>query len=513
MNDVIIYSKEQNISFNVIKVTLKNIPVLVPEKLSIYQKYIILFLQSGVNAYSKNNLIEKLSDSLNIKLSFVEEFINILNDFKYLKHDEEKEFYYLSDNYKILNDSLDVSIMNANVGCRYADFYDLYYIDELDIWVNKSFFNNKLFKLRKVTDKNDSIFNYVSNHLDENEVRIKEFIVEDFSKNNYILNDDFRYSLDNTYESYKLDIKTTFVYSYYDDRAVCEDIKYDISDIPEDIFKSKCSLFYEDFDIPKFIKYKEEYYDKFNENDLKIDEIDEKYDSNVQESNDIKEKMSNDKFIELLDENDDSSLDKINSLEDENKQLLDDRNSLIKEQQNVLLSGKGKIDNLVFETIKKYDSTTKFGRKVIKICNQLDYICEASNYDSFDELEDGMLMIRDLYKQTLKVLFDYIFNKQSISLGYYFGIENVNEVEKKLKSLKVSVSTLNNLRFFYNISNPYGHLNDNHIGKDNKKVISEFINLSKEERKLIILSTVKLFNEIELNKNDLINLEKKYKSI
>ena len=74
------YSKKIELSITGYQPMLENIPLLAYERLRFYEKYIVLALNNGIVANDINDLISILSDTFNIKLSFVQEFIEKFNE-------------------------------------------------------------------------------------------------------------------------------------------------------------------------------------------------------------------------------------------------------------------------------------------------------------------------------------------------------------------------------------------------------------------------------------------------
>jgi len=538
MNNSVIYSKERTLSCDVLKFKIENIPVLVAEKLSIYQKYTILLLKNGIIASTKKELTETISIALNIKKSFISDFIEVLSSLNYLKWNSETKTFLLSDSYKIISDSNDITIMKANTNKQFAEFKDLYYIEPFNKIVSSKFFENDAMTLRRTTRKlQSSLYDDINAIVkkDDHFKSINNIVKNAFEKEEFILGNDFSYTLADEFETYELTLKAIFFYEYNGEISKLTDINYNsVVEIPKEIISDAKEKFNIDDKLPRFIELKETYYQAIENNTTEIEKITSKYsgdlievellksDINVSKSklkqnqkeleqsnpeDNIKEYRDKEITTELLKEHILQKETKLERHQTDLEKTKKEKAEIIKNGEQILSLGVNKVHPLVTKIAKKYKNDSKLGRKVIKICAQLDYALSASECESFGELEDRMQLVKDINKQTIKTILDYLLQKKAESLVYYYDTQNYLGVAKILKEKKVNTDTFNYMKIFHNIVNPYGHISDNTIGKNNKKEIDNFKKLNKKEREKIIMSSINFFNEIELSPKDLKNLE------
>ena len=93
MNNEVYYVKQKKLLLPATGLKLVKIPILESVQLNFYQKYIILLLQKGFYATDRQDLIEKISETLNVSISCVEDFINYLVKEKNIKFNAKKKIY------------------------------------------------------------------------------------------------------------------------------------------------------------------------------------------------------------------------------------------------------------------------------------------------------------------------------------------------------------------------------------------------------------------------------------
>lgn len=130
--DVIYYSKNKKISFNVIKLYLENIPILKSVKLSFYEKYIILILQKGIYAKDIDNLINKISNILNFSEKCIRELIEFLDEKKFIKFKSMDSIYTLDESLHFYIDPKYDNAMFAEFDDKLADCNDIIYLDNIN---------------------------------------------------------------------------------------------------------------------------------------------------------------------------------------------------------------------------------------------------------------------------------------------------------------------------------------------------------------------------------------------
>lgn len=124
------YIKKISVDLMAYDCVFKDVETKQLRKLNFYEKTIIMLLSKGVNAMTIEELIVKISKFLNIRESFVEEFILHLNDLESL-HDGGNVFS-LSPSVKFEKYNKDERIYLSNVKSGVENFNFLY-ISQLDV--------------------------------------------------------------------------------------------------------------------------------------------------------------------------------------------------------------------------------------------------------------------------------------------------------------------------------------------------------------------------------------------
>lgn len=528
MNNSIAYSREMKISYDVINFQIKDIPVLKKEKLSIYQKYIILLLNNGIVASSKEELINNISIALNIKKSFVYHFIANLTALKYIEYNQYTKKFTLSNSYKIIYDNDDNTIMKANTGKANAEYKNLYYIQAFNKVVSIDFFNNDSVSLKRMTKKIDkNFFQELDKKIKEeqNVKKIKKIVKEFFEKDEILLSKDFKYTLVDKFETYRVDLDVVLFYEYNDGISKLNKIQCNPTlELSQEIFNDIKEKYDIDTNIPRFIELKETFYDALDKNIEKLEELDTRYNKEnkeleycqlelAKERTKLKDLENNEveNSLEITEIKDDISVKEkeCEHISSNLAKTTKEKEDAIKESQIIINIGNDKMHPLINKVLNKYKSDSRIERKIRKICPHIDKLLSANECNAVDEFEDIIQQIRNLNNTALKMFFDCIFKKTPEKLFYYFDIKNLNEVQKTLEKKNISYELYMYMKRFHGICNPYGHPEESLIGKDNKKEIEEFTKLDKKERENIILSPVHFFNDIKLTKDELKKLKNK----
>ena len=265
MNNDVYYVKQKKLLLPMTRLKLVGIPILESVQLNFYQKYIILLLQKGVLADDRQDLIERISDTLNISSSCVEDFINYLFKEKNIAFNSKKKIYSLYDNISYSIDKEHNNIMFAELDTKLADCDNILFLDNFnEICFDSAFQNKELFKL-KSSNASQTTMENIKRVLSNYEVEIKEGITECFKNSNFHLKNDFSYELTSDLRPYILEFDASITYKY--SKATKEAIKVDLSvpkgnDIPGHIIDVLSESIKKDDILPRFISLEESFYDK-----------------------------------------------------------------------------------------------------------------------------------------------------------------------------------------------------------------------------------------------------------
>lgn len=530
----IYYNKERKISFPAIKIKLSDIPILKSEKLTIYQKYAVLLLNEGINSSNRDELIEKISIALNIKNSFIREFIEILTELNYIVN--ENGVYHLSEEYKIIVDETDSTIMRANIGIEKADFDNLFYIPELHRICDYSFFDDNKIPVAKSNNESKVDKSEINNSLVDNKNLVEEIIRKNLIKDGFKPCKDIIYNLSDTTD-YSFSINATYLYEYNGEISQLQEIKYDENlEIPLELINEKSRDYLQDDKLPKFIEYSEKFYEKYNTNETTIDNLSDqekiknetiaKLEETIKDINEKAQSVSKEKksLEKTLDSNS-SEIKKLNSMIEELKNEISEKNNelsqtrvelnnmqheknLIKEEQKKLLSKM--MDPVIDAVVGKFSKYSKLNSKVNIICSHIDKAVSANEYDSFDDLFESISQARGLYNKTFKAIFDITFDKVEEKLAaYYDPMRYQTKIEEMMKknTFGIDISTFQKIKIMHSVFNDDYHELD--ISLNRKFTKEDFKNLDKKDRYTIITSIIVFLKNLNLSDNQLKNIDAK----
>ncbi len=530
----IYYSKERKLTFEALRIKLTNIPVLISEKLTIYQKYVILLLNEGVYAVNRDELIDKISIALNIKKSFISEFIERLSELNYLVLKDN--IYHLSDNYQVIVDANDNTVMHANIGIGMADCDELYYIPALDKVYDISYFDNHNIVITKNNNAKDVNIEETKIALSNNEKELELIVQNNLEEKGYILCNELIYNIFEVL-NYSFDVNITCLYEYNGEIAQMKEIGYDENlNIPKEVIDEKAKEFAIDDKLPKFIELKEKFYEKYNSNETDIEDlinreqISKKSISDLESIIESKEselqlekkklkntKEDNKKEISRLSTIIEDLTNELNSTNEELKKtrvelgnVQHEKNNKKEEQETLLNINKKIMNPIINNTFGKFSKYDILNTKVNKICSHLDEAISANEYDSFDELFDSVSEARGLYGKTFKAVFDVIFNRVEEKLAvYYKPIKYQSQIDGLMNKriLQIDKVTFQNVKKMHNVFCKDAHDQDWSYDSGFTKEI--FKSLSKLERYNILISIIKFLNGLNLSDNEYKLINKK----
>lgn len=146
------YSKERKLSFIASGLTFSKIPVLTSVQLTFYQKYIILFLQKGIQASSITNLVSILSDIINVSETCILEFVQYMIGAGYLTYNLPESRYILAENLHFTMKPELNNAMFADLDVKEADCESLIYLDGVDDFFLDSDFPRDYFTRKETAE-------------------------------------------------------------------------------------------------------------------------------------------------------------------------------------------------------------------------------------------------------------------------------------------------------------------------------------------------------------------------
>ena len=298
MNNEVFYVKPTKLSLPATGIKLVKIPVLESVQLNFYQKMIILLLKKGFSAADRHDLIERLSETLNVSDSCVEDFINYLVKEKNIVFNAQKKSYSLADGITYYVDKKRNNIMFAELDTKMADCDNLLFLDNFrEICLDSAFRNNDLFRI-KASNTSETSLNGIKTVLADCEEAVKAGIAECFSNTNYHLKNEFSYELANELRPYNIEFDALVTYKYSRIDKTANKIEVSLmkgNDIPGHIVDELAKSIQYDDELPRFIALEESFYEKSSLGSKTIDDDEENASKLEEVINPLKQELSEQK--------------------------------------------------------------------------------------------------------------------------------------------------------------------------------------------------------------------------
>jgi len=531
----ITYSKSIPFELDVFRLSIEDIPCLVPEKVLLFEKFIILCFQQGVRKVrARKDLPAVISELTNVKLSFVKEFLNKLDALQLIKYDKARKAYFIDgiDGDSALND------LTAPIGEKGIDCKSIYYVPKYSTFVSKTeidgISNSNCEFIEQLSSKSEkekySIGDSsLSAAISVNKKKLDELLVKELS-NNYDIPKRISYKIGESIDRFVLSFTVPAVYECYPEMVSANpkgkssssataliELRFpqclaSSGSILDEISKPyKCDDY-----LPPFITLQEGYYNTYSKNDNALQTISESIEESKNELSVLKmvvnqlktESVSN--RSEVSTEEVENKQKKIKDINQELSEKALSGRRIINEQDLLVESNKNILQPLTYRTLKKYTDKTKLNRKISLICNGIDWAVSASNQDCLEEVENGINSVRDIIKQTLKVVFDCLSGKKEMKLWSYYSTEETrSELKIVLCSNGIKSDIIDDLVSFHKVSNVFSHFQEDIFDQEttNKEKAEEFMALAKDVRANIIQSPVKLFSEMNISPVKLAEIE------
>jgi len=475
------YTKTQKLSFPVKKLSFKNIPVLKSVKLSFFEKYTILLLQTGVVAEKKEELVAKISDILNVSERCITEFIDYLNDTNAICFDEKKKVFKLDETLHYRLDPNMNNAMFANFDVKQADCEKVVFVEGMMTFLLESDFPDDVFTRKGDTKEISGSLPYSVQNMVNSKANILRPLFERYFTNNSMhLIKDFTYELRlDKYSDYNMEFDAVLEYKYdeTEGNSVRQKTVVPKQNILSDEYIDALSAQF-DFDnsLPKFIKHKDFY---------------EAVDPKLEEMYSIKEKIDRNKEETTLDDN-------------EIKRSEDEYNTLSKEYKALINTNKSMLNPVIRSVIEKYPyDISRMNYYTSKICYKLDKCISASEYEAYDDIAFSMGEIRDNYRKLLQRVFDVCLKNKQGKLGAYL-FKNIKEIEIVLAKRNVDKSVSGSLLAFHDLISAMCHSTEEGYHKEkNEIIIQNFKNMTDKEREELLLVVPNIFKTIKFTEKEL----------
>ena len=213
----IFYTKPLKLSFQVYRLHFTNIPVLKSIQLAFYEKYCVLLLQNGIVAGDTIELVEKLSELLNIKTECVEEFVEDLDRRNVLVYDRSTRLFFMDPTVHYTMDKTRNNAMFAELETKMADCDKIVCINEIQEFHLEKDFPETVF--RRVGTESamsiQSVPEQIRLSAQNDSKQLKMLFVRCFEETNLHLSKDFSYILDSDKcVSYSVEFDAVAEYEY-----------------------------------------------------------------------------------------------------------------------------------------------------------------------------------------------------------------------------------------------------------------------------------------------------------
>lgn len=511
------YSKKIELSITGYQPMLENIPLLAYERLRFYEKYIVLALNNGIVANDINDLISILSDTFNIKLSFVQEFIEKFNELGHIstKSWKKSKLFTLSSKYKIVYDKKDNKIMQASTKEDQMDFENLFYVKENSKFYNRTKVIDQFKKMENAVCSDEDI-EFIEETCNNNIEQITPILEEylDKERPNLVLKPEINsLNIDKIYKS-NLITDLLLNYHYNGTKSVLKDfsvIGFLKNEFDDKFFEPIRKKYEFDTEIPKFIKF-DEYYEKAAQLDDQLVELEKEI---AKKENKIK--ISEDKLTKLnkpnaKSKNKEKTLQTIKETEQELKELNAEKDIIDKNQENILKQkekiqkeNKFVIDEKIEPVYSKYNGKTVFDVRIQRFCLDIDKILDIIKHNySDEELATYFQGVRTTVKDLSQSVLDFLSKKKTKKLANYFekGFSEL-ELQRLMQPLGINPMDIKNMRSFLDLADAFAHIAENtELKNKNLGQIDEFNKKRENEKVDIILSFVKFFGSLNFTKEE-----------
>lgn len=393
--DGIYYTKQKKFSFEATELLFQKIPVLKSVQLSFYEKYCILILQKGIKAIDEDELIEKLSDFLNVSIKCIREFVSYLNTNNSLCFDASKSLFYLDKSIHFVLDKTLNNAMFAEFDVKEADCNKIVFIEDDNLFILDEDLDKNIFKKSISTSQTyDILPTTVQFIAHQKKDELKELFVRYFSNTNMHLTKDLTYVLSNDkFKNYNIEFDAIVEYKYFpsSNKAVRKNvIVLNDNKLSDEFINSLASVYDYDDQLPKFIALRDELYSKVAPHSQNIGAIENEINEKKEQIIPIEEVVEESKTkLKELKKQHNEQTKPFESIASEIQSKIDDKEKQIKINEGLVDANKSKNAELVKnlkKTIKDLEASKAELTK--ELDEQKNVIAEMTT--SFGEIEKGL---------------------------------------------------------------------------------------------------------------------------
>ena len=392
----IYYTKQKKFSFSVKELAFQKIPVLKSVQLSFYEKYIILILQKGIQAFDEEELIVKISDFLNVSIKCIKEFISYLNLNNSLCFDAKKGLFQLDKSIHFVLDKNLNNAMFAEFDVKEADCNKIVFIEDDNMFLLEEDLNSGTFKKvgNSVANSSKLLPPSIQSMANQHKDVLRKLFVRYFANTNMHLTKDLTYELSNDkFKEYSVEFDAIVEYKYFP--STQQSVRKSVvvlndNKLSDNFINSLASAYDYDDQLPKFIELKDEFYDKLAPNTQTLNSIEDEITERKEQLIPIEEKIKEEKSkLKDLKKQQSDKTKPLEMVASDIQSEIDKKDKQIKINEDLAEANKDKNAELVAnlkKTIKELENSK------VALSKELDEqrsVIEKMS-ESFGEIEKGL---------------------------------------------------------------------------------------------------------------------------
>ncbi len=498
---IVKYSKAISIPLSLYLLNIKDAPILKYENLRFYEKYIVLALKYGIQANDLSDLKQKMCEIFNIKYSFVEEFIEHYNNIGFINYDKEKSLFSLTDSYLLEYDKKNNSIIRSCTKESLCDFINIVYFKKSNTFLYNEGFKDFIKDMKSYEKINDETFIQMCKANEQLLLLLNDILKKD-SIHAIINNNQFEKSNIEVYDAaikvdcllnYAYDGQSSSLQNYIIPNSI---LKESIKDILDDTIVLNYKT---DFEIPKYVK-EHELYSEMNERNKLIS----KHEEEILKNNEAifaKENILNSLSIRKnLKNKEKKTIKKLN------KEVVDLKEKIAElQRENINLTNSKEeysfFDNTTKEVYYKYCGNMYFDYMIRQICVVIDKTIEALSIGDNENVVLDLASIRSWVNKLAYAIYDYYcdgLKAKDLSMYFHDKFKRM-ELENILAKFNIKPYDLTNMEKCHKLVDSCYHQGEiNNKTKINQENIADFLTISQQEKRDILLSYIKLYKVIDL---------------
>lgn len=361
----IVYGKEIKLSFPVEHLLISGITVLQSEQINFYQKFIILLLEKGIDASSPSELIDELSNTLNVSKTCVEDFVNYLIENSYIDFDSVNKKYKLCKDIHFTIKPEFNNAMFAELDVKLAECNKIIYIKEAKKCFLEDDFNNGVFRRKGNVSASNNYVDYGTvSEINFQKEEIYPLLVRYFEQTNMHMRNDASFNISRyTQNNYYIEFDALLQYEYSKENKeskLFNTIVLKNNFLPKTFINCLASEYATDVKLPRFLELQDEFYNEVSNNSNEIDKVNasiaienQKVEPLVKELSDVKVSLN-----ELKKANRQKKKEAVKLVEEVEKKIAD-KDKEISTNELLISKSSEKDDKLLIENLTKTIKTLK----------------------------------------------------------------------------------------------------------------------------------------------------------